>query len=94
MYDVAEAGVLLRGGEGGRDAIDIVEGKDNSDVFTCILMDFEMPVMNGPEATAALRARGYQIPIFGLTVECDDRRHRFFPAAWRESSSFQAISDC
>jgi two-component system, sensor histidine kinase len=32
-----------------------------------ILMDFEMPEMNGPTATSKLRAQGVRIPIIGVT---------------------------
>lgn len=32
-----------------------------------VLMDFEMPRMNGPEATSLLRASGFVIPIIGVT---------------------------
>lgn len=35
--------------------------------FDTILMDFEMPVMNGPEATQQLRELGYSACIFGVT---------------------------
>jgi CheY-like chemotaxis protein len=35
--------------------------------YDYILMDFEMPVMNGPTATAQLRELGCTVPIFGVT---------------------------
>ncbi|CAM9128824.1 unnamed protein product [Ectocarpus fasciculatus] len=61
----------------GREAINAIEGKNDPEYFSCVLMDFEMPVMNGPNATAALRARGYRVPIYGLTgnVMVDDVEH-------------------
>lgn len=52
----------------GKEAIKIVEEKNNPNYFSCVLMDYEMPVLNGPDATAALRSRGYPLlPIYGLT---------------------------
>ncbi|CAM9122794.1 unnamed protein product, partial [Ectocarpus fasciculatus] len=61
----------------GREAINIIDEKDDPDYFSCVLMDFEMPVLNGPDATAALRAKGYRFLICGLTgnVMPDDIDH-------------------
>ncbi len=49
--------------ENGEEAIAAVETTD----FEIILMDIEMPKMNGLEAAALLRARGIEVPIIAVT---------------------------
>ena len=48
----------------GQEAIDIV--RDNE--FDLILMDMQMPVMNGIDATIFLRNQGYSKPVIALTA--------------------------
>jgi CheY-like chemotaxis protein len=35
--------------------------------FDLVIMDFEMPVMNGPDAAAEIIERGWNIPVVGLS---------------------------
>jgi signal transduction histidine kinase/ligand-binding sensor domain-containing protein/CheY-like chemotaxis protein/HPt (histidine-containing phosphotransfer) domain-containing protein len=52
----------------GQQALDILQTRG----FDAVLMDCEMPVMDGPSATAAVRARepaGIHIPIIALTAD-------------------------
>jgi len=50
----------------GKEAVELFE--QSPERFTCILMDIQMPVMNGYEATAQIRTRGAHIPIIALTA--------------------------
>lgn len=60
MVEIAENGLL---------AIEMVErSNDKSMPYDIILMDMQMPVMDGYEATAKLRAMNCQIPIVALTA--------------------------
>ncbi len=50
----------------GREAIDQI--RDGWDDFDVVLMDLEMPVLDGYSATQELRASGYERPIVALTA--------------------------
>jgi two-component system sensor histidine kinase/response regulator len=56
----------------GRQAVDTIEANDASPAFDAVLMDVQMPVMGGFEATAAIRAReaatGAHLPIVAMTA--------------------------
>jgi CheY-like chemotaxis protein len=60
----------------GRDALKLLEEKD----FDLVLMDCRMPVMNGYEATAAIRdqsskVRNHAIPVIALTANAMQEDH-------------------
>jgi CheY-like chemotaxis protein len=58
-----EAGARVASAPDGQVALQTVESSQPE----LILMDMQMPVMNGDEATKALRRLGYTMPIVALT---------------------------
>ncbi len=64
--------------EDGKQALDLCRNGATCDM---ILIDKEMPVMDGLEATRELRAMGISIPIVGLTGNAlDSDRNQFLAA--------------
>ena len=64
-----KAGAKVYIAENGRIACDLaLAAKNKGTPFDVILMDMQMPVMDGYKATAALRKTGYNYPIIALTA--------------------------
>ncbi|MEZ6087732.1 MAG: ATP-binding protein [Pirellulaceae bacterium] len=70
QHFLEKAGATVATAEDGRQCIDIVlAARDSGDPFDLILMDMQMPNMDGLHATAELRSAGIQRPIIALTAD-------------------------
>jgi PAS domain S-box-containing protein len=66
---LTKAGIDLTIVDNGQEALDAIKRRDpGAAPFDMILMDMQMPVMDGYTATAAIRAAGYAGPILALTA--------------------------
>ena len=64
-YILSNSGAKTTIAENGREAIDLIESGYEFDV---VLMDMQMPVMDGKLATRILRAEGFAKPIIAITA--------------------------
>ena len=70
-----QAGLSVSIANNGREAVEAALGQD----FDLVLMDVQMPIMDGVAATRMLRAAGYRQPIIALTANVmkeDTERYR------------------
>lgn len=69
-YFLEKNGARVTIAEDGRQAVDLaVEAAEQQDQFAIVLMDMQMPVMNGQEAIAELRRLKFTMPIIALTAD-------------------------
>ncbi|MCL7048887.1 hypothetical protein MKW94_010117 [Papaver nudicaule] len=71
-YHLRALGFQTREAENGQVAVQLLESGMRYDV---ILMDYEMPIMNGAEATKRIRDMGIQSAILGVS-DIDDENVR------------------
>ncbi|PIA44629.1 hypothetical protein AQUCO_01700311v1 [Aquilegia coerulea] len=61
--------------ENGKKAVDLCQ---SGEVFDLILMDMEMPIMDGPEATRLLREMGVTSVIVGISSNSMEQNKQLF----------------
>ena len=61
---LTDAGLLVELAENGQIAVEMVRARP----YDIVLMDMQMPVMDGTTATRTLRDRGCELPIVALTA--------------------------
>jgi CheY-like chemotaxis protein len=64
-----KSGMLPKSVDDGEKAVrEALAAVQAGDPFDVVLMDMQMPVLDGYEATAKLRQAGYELPIIALTA--------------------------
>lgn len=70
-----ELGCASDHAEDGAEALEIL--CMDSELYSLVLMDLRMPVMDGFDATRAIRKMGIELPVIAVTAdECFDTRAR------------------
>lgn len=68
-YMLTRSGAEVQVAPNGKDGLNkALEAAEAGNPFNLVLMDMQMPVMDGYEATSTLRGRGYNHPIVALTA--------------------------
>lgn len=68
-YMLAKMGLEVVTASNGREAIEkIQQAEGQGEPYDLILMDMQMPVMDGYEATRFLRSQNHQIPVIAITA--------------------------
>lgn len=78
---LAGQGVSLDLAANGREALELIKNKKRSELYDVILLDLQMPVMDGFEAAAAIRRLHPQLPLIAFTAHAmDEERQRCLEA--------------
>jgi signal transduction histidine kinase/ActR/RegA family two-component response regulator len=77
----------------GKEAVDVISASGHE--YGCILMDFEMPVMNGPDATKKIREIGFDslsLAIVGVTGNTNTEDIEHFKSCGADSVYSKPVS--
>ena len=70
QYFLEKAGAQVTVVENGQQAVDaVLTSKANGSLFDLVLMDMQMPVLDGRNAVGDLRKLGFELPIVALTAD-------------------------
>ena len=72
---LGKTGAMVEFAEEGRQCVEMVSSVPPG-YYDLILMDINMPVMDGLEATKRLRQMGFALPIIAMTANVGDRNRR------------------
>lgn len=64
---LTDAGAVVSFAEDGAQAVDAVRRRGGQD-YDAVLMDIQMPVMSGTDATRAIRSLAPELPVIGQTA--------------------------
>jgi len=79
---LANTGATIEWARDGNQAVNMIE--DNPD-FDLILMDINMPVMNGHEAVEMIREKGHEIPVIAQTAYAtDENQEEMFSIGYQD----------
>lgn len=68
-YMLSKMGLEVVTASNGREAIELIQDAENQgEPHDLILMDMQMPVMDGYEATRFLRSQNHQVPVIAITA--------------------------
>lgn len=88
-----QQGVIVDCAMNGQEGLDKLTSTTDDTLYHAILMDIQMPIMDGYAATEKLRAqtRFCNLPIIALTPQCHARRQRALFKSGYERTYCQAL---
>ena len=72
---LGKTGAMVEFAEEGRRCVEMISLAP-AGYYDLVLMDINMPVMNGLEATKRLRQMGFTLPVIAMTANVGDRDRR------------------